>query len=58
MANYIPRKDYTDPVDYAAIYARRFDSSILKEVAQFRVNEEVLMNLLKRRKKWDYKRYY
>ena len=58
MANYIPRKDLTDPVDYAADYARKYDSSINKKVAEYRVKEEVLLNMLRRKKIWNYKRYY
>lgn len=58
MANYIPRKEYTDPVQYAAKTAVQYDHYILSKVNEFLVAEERLLYHLRRRRKWDYKRYY
>ena len=58
MANYIPRKEYTDPVHYAAKHAVQYDHFILSKVNEFLVQEEELLNYLRRKRKWDYKRYY
>lgn len=57
-SQYIPRKDLTDPVEYASHYAARYDRGIISEVADFRVKEEALMKQLQSRGDWDYKRYY
>ena len=58
---YIPKKDLTDPVDYASNAAVQYDSYILREVARYKVDEANLLSIIFRRnrnKKRRYKKLY
>ena len=43
---YIPAKDLTDPIDYAASAASRYDSFILNDVLKFKIEEARLLKKL------------
>ena len=44
---YIPRKDLTDPVDFAGTHAVKYDRYIYDKIAEFHVEEARLLSKIK-----------